>query len=120
MGTAQSPRITSGTSPSWSDLRGRLRGRLLEPADNGYEEARHIWNGMFDRHPAAIAQCPGTQDVIASVNFARDHALLISVRGGGHSIPGHSTCDGGLVIDLSPMKAVTVDPVARTARAEGA
>src|SRR5215468_10554152 len=73
---------------------------------------------MFDRRPALIARCAGAADVISAVNFARDNKLQLAVRGGGHSFPGHSTCDGGIVIDLSPMKAIRVDPTARTARAE--
>src|SRR5881397_4208711 len=73
---------------------------------------------MFDRRPALIARCAGTADVMSAVNFARDNRLHVAVRGGGHSIPGHSVCDGGLVIDLSPMKGIRVDPVTRTARAQ--
>jgi len=95
-----------------------LRGELIQRSDERYDEARKLWNGMFDRRPALIARCAGTADVIRAVNFARDNRLLAAVRGGGHSFPGHSVCDGGLVIDLSPMKAVRVDPAARTARAQ--
>jgi FAD/FMN-containing dehydrogenase len=96
-----------------------MQGRLILPGEEGYEESRRIWNGMFDRHPAAIAQCVNVDDVKAAVSFARENRVLVAVRGGGHSIPGHSTCDDGLVIDLSTMKAITVDPAARTVRAEG-
>jgi FAD/FMN-containing dehydrogenase len=96
-----------------------LRGELLRPGDEDYEEARHVWNGMIDKHPALIARCTGVADVIAAVNFAREHELLVAVRGGGHSVAGHSTCDGGLVIDLSLMRSVRVDPKAGTARVEG-
>src|SRR5262245_49256346 len=95
-----------------------LRGRLLSPGDDVYDEARKLWNGMFDRRPALIARCAGAADVIRAVNFARDYRLLVAVRGGGHSFPGHSVCDGGLVIDLSAMKAIRVDLRARTVRAE--
>ena len=95
-----------------------LRGQLLRPGDDTYDEARKLWNGMFDRRPALIARCAGTADVISAVNFARDRRLLTAVRGGGHSFPGHSVCDGGLVIDLSPMKAIRVDPATRIVRAE--
>jgi FAD/FMN-containing dehydrogenase len=95
-----------------------LRGQLLRPGDDAYDEARKLWNGMFDRRPALIARCAGTADVMSAVNFARDNGLQVAVRGGGHSFPGHSVCDGGLVIDLSPMKAIRVDPAARTARAQ--
>src|SRR6266849_8471597 len=86
-----------------------LRGQLLRPGDDNYDGARKIWNGMFDRRPALIARCAGTADVMSAVNFARDNGLQVAVRGGGHSIPGHSVCDGGLVIDLSSMKAIRVD-----------
>jgi FAD/FMN-containing dehydrogenase len=96
-----------------------FRGQLLTPGDEGYEHARWTWNGMFDKRPALIARCSGVSDVIAGVNYAREQGLLLSVRGGGHSVPGHSTCDDGLVLDLSPMTSVRVDPAARTARAEG-
>ena len=95
-----------------------LRGPLLRPGDNGYDEARKVWNGMIDRRPALIARCTGVADVIAAVRFARDHELLVSVRGGGHNITGNAVCEGGLMIDLSPMKSVRVDPVRGTARAE--
>jgi FAD/FMN-containing dehydrogenase len=100
------------------EFKASLRGSLLHPGEDGYDQARKIWNGMFDRKPALIARCAGAADVISAVNFARDNKLQVAVRGGGHSFPGHSTCDGGIVIDLSPMKAIRVDPAARTARAE--
>src|SRR5712692_5565926 len=95
-----------------------LRGQLLRPGDDNYDGARKIWNGMFDRRPALIARCAGTADVMSAVNFARDNGLPVAVRGGGHSFPGHSVCDGGLVIDLSQMRSIRVDPAARTARAQ--
>ena len=100
------------------DFKAGLRGQLLRPGDDAYEEARKLWNGMFDRRPAMIVRCAGAADVISAVNFARDNRLQAAVRGGGHSFPGHSVCEGGLVIDLSPMKAIRVDPAARTARAQ--
>src|SRR5438876_249517 len=100
------------------EFKASLRGEVIGPGDVGYETARKLWNGMFDRRPALIARCDGTADVISSVNFARDNNLLVAVRGGGHSFPGHSVCDGGLVIDLSPMKGIRVDPSARTSRAQ--
>ena len=84
-----------------------------------YEEARRVWNGMIDCRPALIVRCASTDDVVAAVNFGRDHDLLDRVRGGSHSTPGYSTCDDGIVIDLGPMNRVTVDPDARTARAQG-
>lgn len=96
-----------------------FRGHLLASGDEGYEQARFTWNAMFDKQPALIARCAGVADVIAGVNYAREQGLLLSVRGGGHSVPGHSTCDDGLVLDLSPMRSVRVDPVRKTARAEG-
>ncbi len=96
-----------------------LRGGLLRPSDANYEEARAVWNGMIDKRPGLIARCAGTADVIAAVKFAREHELLVAVRGGGHNVSGNAVCDGGLVIDLSPMKGVRVDPAARTVRAQG-
>jgi FAD/FMN-containing dehydrogenase len=104
---------------SMADLRGRFRGALLRPGEEGYDEARRIWNGAIDRRPALIARCVGVDDVVAAVRFARDHDLPIAVRGGGHAVAGHAVCDDGLMIDLSLMKAITVDPVTRTARAAG-
>jgi hypothetical protein len=101
------------------ELRARFRGALLRPGEEGYDDARRIWNGAIDRHPALIARCAGADDVVEAVRFAREHDLLVSVRGGGHAVAGHAVCDGGLMIDLSLMKAVRVDPAARTARAAG-
>jgi FAD/FMN-containing dehydrogenase len=95
-----------------------LRGRLARPGEEGYDAARKVWNGMIDRRPALIARCAGPADVIAAVRFAREHELLVSVKGGGHNITGNAVCEDGLMIDLSPMKSVRVDPVGRTARAE--
>jgi len=96
-----------------------LRGALLCPGDNGYDDARRLWNAMIDRRPALIVRCAGVADVIQAVQFARTHDLLVAVRGGGHNVAGNAVCDDGLMIDLSPMKSVHVDPTARTARAEG-
>ncbi len=95
-----------------------LRGQLLRSGDDAYNDARKLWNGMFDRRPALIVRCAGTADVMSAVNLARNNGLQVAVRGGGHSFPGHSVCDGGLVIDLSCMKAIRVDPAGRTARAQ--
>ena len=100
-------------------LRGQFRGALLRPGEEGYDETRRIWNGGIDRYPALIARCAGADDVATAVRFARERDLLISVRGGGHAVAGHAVCDGGIMIDLSLMKAIRVDPAARTARAAG-
>ncbi|MBW9062833.1 FAD-binding oxidoreductase [Rhizobium herbae] len=99
-------------------LAGRLRGRVLDASDSAYEEARTIWNAMVDRRPALIVQCAGAADVISAVRFASDNKLLVSVRGGGHNIAGNAVCDGGLMIDLSPMKSVRVDIAAKRAWVE--
>ena len=104
--------------PVGEELKAALRGQLLRPGDDGYDQARAVWNGMIDRRPAMIARCTGAADVIHCVNFARTRGLLISVRGGGHSSAGHAVCEGGLMIDLSPMKGIRIDPARRTARAE--
>ncbi len=100
-------------------LRRHLRGALIGPGDEGYEEARRVYNAMIDRRPRLIAQCVDVADVIGAVTFAREHDLLVAVRGGGHSGSGMGVCDGGLVIDLGRMKGVHVNPDARTARVEG-
>jgi FAD/FMN-containing dehydrogenase len=95
-----------------------FRGELVRPEDPGYEDDRKVWNGSIDRSPALIARCAGVADVIAAVKFAKDTGLLVAVRGGGHSYPGLSVCDGGIVIELSLMKGIRVDPYARTVRAQ--
>jgi len=100
------------------ELRGRLRGQLLRAEDAGYDPARRVWNAMIDRQPALIARCAGAADVVAAVGFAREQGLPLAVRGGGHGVAGKAVCDDGLMIDLSPMKSIHIDPVARTARAE--
>jgi FAD/FMN-containing dehydrogenase len=99
-------------------LKAQFRGALLRPGDAGYDAARSIWNGMIDKHPALIARCTGTADVIAAVNFARTHHLLLAVRGGGHNVAGSAMCDGGPVIDLSAMRGVQVDPSTRVAHVQ--
>jgi FAD/FMN-containing dehydrogenase len=96
-----------------------IRGRVLRPDDPAYSEARRIRNGLIDRHPALIVQCHGTADVVDAVNFAREHELLVSIRGGGHNVAGNAVNDGGIVIDLSAMRSVYVDPEQRIARAQG-
>jgi FAD/FMN-containing dehydrogenase len=99
-------------------LRAGLRGALSLPGEPGYDEARTIWNAMVDRRPAAIVRAAGAADVVRAVGFAREHRLPLAVRGGGHNIAGNAVCDGGLMLDLSPMRSVRVDPVGRTARVE--
>jgi FAD/FMN-containing dehydrogenase len=101
------------------ELRTRFRGALLRPGEEGYDEARRVWNGAIDRRPALIARCAGADDVSEAVRYARERDLVISVRGGGHAVAGHGVCEGGVMIDLSLMKAVRVDPAARTVRAAG-
>jgi hypothetical protein len=101
-----------------SDLRSRMRGPVLTSADAGYDAARRIWNTMIDKRPALIVRCAGAADVLEAVRFATAHEMLMSVRGGGHNVAGTAVCDGGLMIDLSPMKGIRVDPVARTAWAQ--
>ncbi|HEY3618433.1 MAG TPA: FAD-binding oxidoreductase [Candidatus Sulfotelmatobacter sp.] len=100
------------------NLKKMVRGAVLCPGQDGYDTARTLPNAMIDRRPAFIARCTGAADVIACVRFAREHDLVVSVRGGGHSVAGKSVCDGGLMIDLSVMKGIRVDPAARTVRAE--
>src|SRR5829696_2954479 len=119
---AEQPPIATGRlvldDATVQDFAASLRGEVLRPTDEGYDETRKIHNGMSDRRPTLIARCAGVADVIASVQFARDQQLLLSVRCGGHSLPGFSVCDGGLMIDLSHMRGVRVDPRRQTARAE--
>src|SRR5262245_34027315 len=100
------------------ELRGSLRGELLCPSDAAYDEARLIWNAMFDKRPALVVRCAEVSDVISAVNFARTHSIPVAVRGGGHNVAGNGACDGGLMLDLSRMKSVRVDPASRTAHAE--
>src|SRR5919199_991309 len=95
-----------------------FRGELIRPGDEGYDDARAVFNSMIDRHRALMARCTGVTDVIAAVNFARGNELVVAVRGGGHSVPGYAVCEGGIVIDLSPMKGIWVDPDTRRARAQ--
>ncbi len=104
---------------SVEQLRGAIEGEVVTPEDPGYDEARGVWNGMIDCRPAAVVRCASTADVVAGVALARDRGLPVAVRCGGHSTPGYSTCDEGVVIDLRPMNRVEVDPVARSARVQG-
>ncbi|HZE76884.1 MAG TPA: FAD-dependent oxidoreductase, partial [Gemmatimonadales bacterium] len=106
-------------SAAVEQLRSSLQGPLLTPDSPAYDEARTIWNAMIDRRPALIARCTSAADVALVVRFAREHNLVLAVRGGGHNIAGNAVCEGGLLIDLSQMKAVQVDQDAKTARVEG-
>jgi hypothetical protein len=105
--------------PSLEQFRASLRGELIQPSDPGYDDARKVYNGMIDKHPRLIVRCVDTADVIYAVNFARENGLLVAIRGGGHNGGGLGTCDDGLVIDLSRMKGVYLDPVAGEARVQG-
>ena len=110
-----------GSAVSESDIEQfstSLRGHLLRPSAEEYDSARRIWNAMIDRKPALIVRCAGAADVVRSVNFARYHGLALSVRGGGHNVSGNAVCDGGIMIDLSSMRGIRVEPARSTARAE--
>src|SRR5262249_38108807 len=113
----------SASSVSFVDavtaLSARFSGPLLKPSDAGYDEARRVHNGLIDKEPSLIAQCKGTADIVEAGRFARWHDTTVSVRGGGHNVAGRAVADRGLMIDLSPMRAVYVDPKTRTARAQG-
>jgi FAD/FMN-containing dehydrogenase len=102
-----------------AEFQSALRGELIRPGDAEYSTARRVWNGLIDRHPALVARCASADDVAEAVRFARSHQLALAVRGGGHNVAGFGTCDDALVIDLSPMRRVEVDPAARLARAQG-
>src|SRR3712207_2858749 len=106
------------TDSALAGLRAALAGEVVTPADAGYDEHRRVWNGSIDRRPAVVARCAGVDDVRTALRFGRDEDLPIAVRSGGHSFPGLSTVDGGLIIDLRPMRAVRVDPDARVAGAQ--
>jgi FAD/FMN-containing dehydrogenase len=113
------PDTPNAPTPAILDsLRDKLRGRLCYPGEPGYEQARTIWNAMIDKRPAAVIRAAGAEDVVRAVDVAREHQLLLSIRGGGHNIAGNAVCEGGLMLDLSAMKAVFVDPSSRTARVE--
>jgi len=116
----KSAAITHGRpdNNSIDSLRAQLQGELCLPGEAGYEEARTIWNAMIDRYPQWVVRCKDANDVVAAVNFARTHDLLLSVRGGGHNVAGTAVCDGGLMIDLSPMRGISVDPFSKVARVQ--
>ena len=104
---------------AFSDLRTTFGGEILVPSDAGYDAARRVWNGNVDRRPALVTRCHGVADVQRAVAYAQERDLLLSVRGGGHSAPGYGTNDGGMVLDLTPLKGIRVDPSLRTARVQG-
>ena len=105
--------------PTIDQLREQVHGAVIAPDDEGYEQARRVYNAMIDRRPRVVVQCADADDVVAAVNFGRENELAVAIRGGGHSVPGFGTGDDAVVIDLSPMRAVQVDPAKRTARAQG-
>src|SRR3954462_3573360 len=106
-------------SGSVEELKRALAGDLIVPGDPEYETARRVWNGAIDRRPALIARCTSVADVVEAVRFARSERLPTAVRGGAHNVAGQATCDGGIVIDLSPLRHVEIDPLTRTARVQG-
>jgi len=114
--TIQTP--TGLTDEAARELRATVRGMLLLPGNDGYDEARTVWNAMIDRRPAAIVRCAGAADVVAAVRFAREQGLLLSIKGGGHNVAGSAVADGALTLDLSLMKGIRVDPAGLTARAQ--
>ena len=99
-------------------FRARLRGDLVRADDPGYDRSRRVWNALVDRRPALIACCRAPSDVSAAVQFGCEHDILVSIKGGGHNISGNAVCDGGLMLDLSAMSSIRVDPAGRSARAE--
>src|ERR1051325_7999686 len=110
---------TTSEASTIAQFGGSLRGKLIQPGDAGYDTARAVYNAMIDRRPKLIAQCAYVADVMRAVEFGRENHLEIAIRGGGHNVGGFAVCDGGLVIDLSRMRGVHVDPVRRIVRAEG-
>ena len=104
---------------AWEELKSTLTGTLIFPDSENYDESRAIWNGMIDRKPACIVKCADVNDIVSAVNFGREHQLLVAVKGGGHNAAGFAMCDDGLVIDLSNMKEIKVDPKTRTVIAQG-
>jgi FAD/FMN-containing dehydrogenase len=117
--TAKEKNMTNIQATKIEEFKEQFKGEVLLPSDDVYESARKIWNAMIDKHPAIIARCATTSDVVRAVNFARDNGLLLAVRGGGHHIAGNALCNDGVVIDLSKMKAASVDPAAHRVTIEG-
>jgi FAD/FMN-containing dehydrogenase len=114
--TLPSTHLPTHNQETIESFRNQFSGELIQPGDPTYDSARRVWNGMIDKYPALIARCRSVADVVTAVNFGRRNNILVSVRGGGHNVAGNAVCDGGLVIDLSPLRTVTVDPEARTVR----
>lgn len=108
---------TEAALPAVQELASRIRGEVITPSSENYDVARQVWNAMIDKRPALIVRCAGVADVFKAVQFARTHNLVVAVRGGGHNVAGNATCEGGLLIDLSPMKSVRIDPHRSIARA---
>jgi FAD/FMN-containing dehydrogenase len=104
---------------AWTEFMSSVRGAVITPDDDSYDAVRSVWNGMIDRRPGAIVRCAGSADVVAAVRFAREHDILVSVRGGGHNVAGKAVADGALTVDLSPMRDVHVDPALSTVRVAG-
>ena len=117
LGTATGGRVTLAPD-RFAGFRAQVRGVVCLPGEPGYEKSRTVWNAMIDRRPGLVVCASGAADVIEAVNLAREHGLVLAVRGGGHNIAGHAVCDHGLMLDLSAMKSVRVDPASRTARVE--
>lgn len=109
--------VVESTSRAFHELRSRFRGALIQPGEEAYAETRRVWNGAIDRRPALIARCVDADDVLAALRFARDHELPITVRSSGHGVAGNAVSDGAIMVDLSLIKGVSVDPAARRARA---
>ncbi|HUG58178.1 MAG TPA: FAD-binding oxidoreductase, partial [Candidimonas sp.] len=111
--------MTNVQAKNIDELKNRFKGKIVLPSDSAYDNTRKIWNAMIDKHPAVIACCASTSDVMLGVNFARENDLLLAVRGGGHNIAGSALCDDGIVIDLSQMKTANVEPTKRRATVDG-
>lgn len=118
MTTHDSPRKVHLSPAALRELAARVRGQVIVPGDEEYDTARRVWNALIDKEPAVIVRCKSAADVMGAVTFARTHNLVVAVRGGGHNVAGNATCDGGIVIDLSPMKGIRIDPSRRLIEAE--
>jgi FAD/FMN-containing dehydrogenase len=113
------PKGATMSAQTFDTLAGQLSGSIVLPSHSEYDQARTLWNGMIDKRPAAIARCASAEDVARVVSFAREQGYQLAVRAGGHNAAGSALCDDGLVVDLTAMRAVSVDPDSRTARAQG-